>query len=172
MIVRILGAALAALFLFQVLVWVVKDGGTAPAIADHAVDLIPIASKDDVLALIRAGKRVVFVDSREAPEFEEEHIPGAINLPLRDINKLTPDTIKDADLVVGYCLKDFRGYEVAKALAHVGVKNVVTLEKPGINGWKTYGLPTYKPGDTEADALARLKTCAEQGALCAPANGG
>lgn len=172
MVLRIFSAALAALCLFQIFAWALTDKPPVQADAGQAVNLVPIASKDEVLALVRAGKRVVFVDSREAPEFEEEHIPGAINIPLRDINQLTPEMIKDADLVIGYCLKDFRGYEVAKALAHLGVKNVATLDKPGINGWKAYGLPTYKPGDTEAEALARLKACADQGERCGAANGG
>ncbi|MBI5041166.1 MAG: rhodanese-like domain-containing protein [Gammaproteobacteria bacterium] len=172
MVFRVFAAAIVALLLFQAITWALTDKQPVQAAADHSVNLIPIASKDEVLALVRDGKRVVFVDAREAPEFEEEHIPGAINLPLRDINQLTPDVIKDANLVVGYCLKDFRGYEVAKALAHVGVKNVVTLEKPGINGWKAYGLPIYKQGETEAAAVAQLKACAEQGGQCAAANGG
>ena len=38
----------------------------------------------DALGAMAAGRKVVFVDVREADEFMEGHIPGAINVPLRD----------------------------------------------------------------------------------------
>lgn len=131
------------------------------------VRLIPIASSDEILGLIAQGKRVVFVDAREAPEFEEEHIPGAINLTLREINQLTPEVIGEADIVIGYCLKDFRGYEVAKALHRIGVRNVHTMESPGLNGWKARRLPIYSAGKvTEENALSNLLDCAKNVKNC------
>src|SRR5690606_13842823 len=43
-------------------------------------------SLTEVLHLIARDKRVVFIDTREPSEYQENHIPGAINLPLRAIN--------------------------------------------------------------------------------------
>lgn len=106
--------------------------------------LIPVASAEDVLEHIRAGKRVVFVDAREAPEYLEERIPGAINLTLREVQLLDPRTLGDPDLVIAYCIKDFRGFEVARALDRAGVENVHVLADVGIQGWKKRGLPTEK----------------------------
>lgn len=130
-------------------------------------ELIPVASTEEVLSLIRDGKRVVFVDARESAEFAEEHIPGAINLTLREVENMDPATLADADLVIAYCLKDFRGFEVAKALDRAGVRNARTLKEQGINGWKAQGLPTYVAGKVSpVEAVGRLKQCALQPATC------
>ena len=135
--------------------------------AGPEVQLIPVVSKEELLSMIGEGKRVVFVDAREPAEFEEEHIPGAINLTVRDINELTPELIGEADLVIGYCLKDFRGYEVAKALHNVGVENVRTIATPGLNGWKAQRLPIYSAsGLTDDQAVAKLMECAKAKGHC------
>lgn len=124
--------------------------------------LIPLISQQEVLHYIAQGKQVVFVDAREIEEHEEEHIPGAIDLPLRDV---TPETVKSLNgkaMVIAYCLKDFRGFELAKALERAGVENVHVLAKSGINGWKALGLPTTggKARLSEEASLDRLRECA------------
>src|SRR3954447_6614171 len=91
--------------------------------------LVPVASTAEVLEYIRSGKKVVFVDAREPQEWQEEHIPGAINVSLREVAQLDKRVLGDPDLVVAYCLKDFRGFEVAKALRNAGVgKSLILAE--------------------------------------------
>jgi rhodanese-related sulfurtransferase len=137
--------------------------GEAPA----QKPLLPVASTEEVLAYLREGKTVVFVDAREPAEFAEEHIPGAINVTLREIESMDPATLADPDLVVAYCLKDFRGFEVAKALNRAGVRNARTLKEQGINGWKAQGLPTFLAGEVSNDeAVSRLNRCARQPDSC------
>ena len=46
---------------------------------DRALEGLPT---DEELQWIGQGKRVVFVDAREPVEFDEEHIPGAVNVSL------------------------------------------------------------------------------------------
>lgn len=129
--------------------------------------LVPVASAAEVLEQIRLGKRVVFVDARERQEFEEEHIPGAINLTLREIRAMDPAQLRDADLVIAYCLKDFRGFEVAKALREAGVEHAATLQEQGINGWKKAGLPTYLANVRSAEQSAEALTdCARAPQSC------
>jgi rhodanese-related sulfurtransferase len=68
---------------------------------------------------------------------------------------------KDATLVA-YCIKDFRGYEVARALRRAGY-SVRVMDDPGLQGWKKAKLPTAgdvpKRSDEQAtealQALAR-----------------
>jgi len=48
----------------------------------------------------KSGKETVFVDVRSPLEFNQEHIPGAINVPLADIGK---STLPDAGTLVLYC---------------------------------------------------------------------
>ncbi len=129
--------------------------------------LIPVATAEDVLEYIRAGKRVVFVDARETPEYLEERIPGAINLTLREVQSLDPETLGDPDLVIAYCIKDFRGFEVAKALDRAGVGNVHVLAEVGIQGWKKRGLPTEKGTVPLSSPVSRvLIDCAADVVAC------
>jgi rhodanese-related sulfurtransferase len=104
---------------------------------------------------------VVFVDTRETQEFEESHIPGALNIKLRDIDAQSVAVLKGADLVISYCLKDFRGYEVARKLMHHGVDNSAVMNPHGYVAWRTLGLPIASRGGQKAAALARLDSCAQ-----------
>ncbi|MGQ0621520.1 MAG: rhodanese-like domain-containing protein [Panacagrimonas sp.] len=128
--------------------------------------MVPTVSADEVLALVREGKKVVFVDAREPEEWKEEHIPGAINLTLRQLGDLDPKTLGDPDLVIAYCLKDFRGFEVAKALQRSGVDSAGILSELGINGWKKRGLPTVTLGSGESTGMDRLRVCASDSSKC------
>jgi len=120
-----------------------------------------------ILGFLEAGDKVVFIDTRETDEFEEGHIPGAINIKLRDIGGELPPEIKDADVVIPYCVKDFRGFEVAKRLKKLGVRKVGLMNPWGISGWKANGLPVAGTrGLQQQDAMERLKTCVNQPAKC------
>jgi rhodanese-related sulfurtransferase len=139
-----------------------STGGTSTV--EQAVSSISI---DTVLEKIAQDKKVVFVDARERPEYVESHIPGALDLPLRDIDEATPAAIGAPDLVIAYCIKDFRGYEVARRLQEVGVPNVHIMRPYGLNGWKDHGLPLTTEGSTsERLALDRLQRCARQQEEC------
>jgi rhodanese-related sulfurtransferase len=129
-------------------------------VSGRLVELVPVGA---VLSAIERGRKVVFIDAREAPEFEEERIPGAVNLPLRAVAAAGLTAYADAELVIPYCLKDFRGFEVAKALQSRGLTNVRLLQRPGINGWKLNGLPTAGDLAQQGDGEARtaLEACAQ-----------
>jgi hypothetical protein len=124
---------------------------------------LPIAY---LLNLIAAGQRVVFVDVREAEEFAENHIAGAVNLTLRDLTPEKIQVLKQADWVVSYCKKDFRGYEMAQALAQQGIVNSAVMLPYGIAGWQSLKLPIKKPQQTEADAVQQLHHCAQNSNSC------
>jgi rhodanese-related sulfurtransferase len=129
------------------------------------VDELPV---DEVLTAMREGKKVVFVDAREAGEFAEFHIPNAINMQLRKVDASVGDQFKDADLVVAYCLKDFRGFELAKALKlKAGVDQAVIMNPFGINGWKAVGLPvTGNKALPAEEANSALNGCVQDPASC------
>jgi rhodanese-related sulfurtransferase len=120
-----------------------------------------------VLDMIGAGKNVIFVDAREPAEFNRYHIPGAHNLQIRHVNPDTKVRFEGADLVIGYCIKDFRGFELARALADVGVENTAIMKPYGIAGWRGLGLPTTDvSGLSEPDALEQLRRCAQGISQC------
>jgi len=118
---------------------------------------------DYVLKIINADKIVMFVDTREDDEFDDYHIPGAVNLKLRDVNATSAEKFEQADLVISYCIKDFRGYEVALALSKVGVKNVGIMKPYGIKGWKDLKLPVAGNDVPEHVAIDALKQRAKNG---------
>lgn len=122
--------------------------------------LVPEMSIATLLAEMKAGKTVRFVDVREPEEFAEAHVPGALNIQLRALDDRTLARIRGADYVVSYCIKDFRGFEMARSLRDAGISNSVILNPYGIKGWIAEGLPTTgAKALSEAVAHARLGEC-------------
>lgn len=116
---------------------------------------------------ISLGIKVVFVDTREEEEFDEVHLPGALQLRLRDVSPQSIQPLLDADLVIPYCVKDFRGFEVASAMRRLGLRQVATLSPNGLKGWLQAGLPVVRPGESgERQASADLMRCAMEPSLC------
>lgn len=129
--------------------------------------LVPELSIATLLAEMKAGRTVRFVDVREPEEFVESHIPGALNIQLRSLDEDALAKLRGADYVVSYCIKDFRGFEMARSLRDAGIPNAVILNPYGIKGWIAEGLPT-----TGAKALAsgeartRLAACVMSPGTC------
>lgn len=126
--------------------------------------IVETLSLDATLRHVDDGARVVFLDTRERSEFEEGHIPGAINLTLRHIDEQTAKRFADADLVIAYCVKDFRGYEAAKALTGLGVPTAI-MKPYGMRGWVDAGLPVAgREHLDESSGLVALRQRARQAA--------
>jgi rhodanese-related sulfurtransferase len=121
---------------------------------------------ETVLKALQQGQKVIFVDVREPEEFAEAHIPGAINVQIRDLPDFNFSSINHADLVVPYCIKDFRGFEMARLLKQHGVNNVALLRPYGFKGWKTIGMPTTNAKTSEDMALKQLSNCANKPHAC------
>ncbi len=63
----------------------------------------PIA-RDEVERLLAAGAQLVDVLPRE--EYEEEHLPGAINIPLEELDRETAGRLDRGRPVIVYCHDD------------------------------------------------------------------
>ena len=57
--------------------------------------------RDEVQRLLSEGAQLVEVLPRE--EYEEEHLPGAINIPIRRIDKEARDRLDPNRPVIVYC---------------------------------------------------------------------
>ena len=57
--------------------------------------------RDEVQRLIAAGAQLVEV--LPAAEFEEEHLPGAITIPLKDLDRETTPQLERGRPVIVYC---------------------------------------------------------------------
>lgn len=139
----------------------------AKALISSQAALVPEVPIGTLLAEIKRGKTVMFVDVRESSEFREAHIPGALNFTLRDVGPSIVDEVGRADYVVSYCVKDFRGFEMAKALRQAGVNQSVILSPYGLKGWVSQGLPVAGvKALSEADAVAQLQRCVDAPDSC------
>ncbi|MFA0813024.1 chromate resistance protein ChrB domain-containing protein [Microbulbifer epialgicus] len=126
--------------------------------------LVSEISISTILAEMQKGKTVAFVDVREEEEFLEGHIPNALNITLRDLDSSHVKGLLEADYVVSYCVKDFRGFEMAKALKVAGVEHSVILNPYGIKGWIAQGLPTVGTRALKKEeALKQLERCVSKG---------
>jgi rhodanese-related sulfurtransferase len=56
---------------------------------------------DEIRALIDRGAQIV--DVLPAPEYEEEHIAGAVNIPLKAMNRLAVSVLDPDRPVIVYC---------------------------------------------------------------------
>jgi adenylyltransferase/sulfurtransferase len=102
----------------------------------------------------RAGK-AVFVDVREADEWEKGHVPGALFIPrgfleLR-IEEKVPD--KDSEVIV-YCAGGTRSALGARTLQDLGYGNVVSMAG-GFGRWKESGLGVRVPKVLSAEQKER-----------------
>jgi rhodanese-related sulfurtransferase len=57
--------------------------------------------RDRVQELVRAGAQLVEVLPNE--EYEDEHLPGAVNLPLKELNRETAARLDPSRPVIVYC---------------------------------------------------------------------
>jgi rhodanese-related sulfurtransferase len=57
--------------------------------------------RDDVRRLLAAGAQLVEV--LPAAEFEQEHLPGAINIPLKELDRETTRWLERERPVIVYC---------------------------------------------------------------------
>lgn len=94
-------------------------------------------------------KIALFLDARTAPEYQREHIYGAISLPIRalvlgdiELDKVLP--AKGA-LLITYCDggECDIGLELAKELSTHGYNNIFVLGE-GYPGWEAAGYPMEK----------------------------
>lgn len=116
--------------------------------AKAEIQEVPLEQSEDAI------KQADFlIDVREADEFHEGHIPGAVNIPRGILEfKLTSDPSldnRDLNLVV-YCKTGGRAALSARVMKEMGYLHVQSING-GIEAWKTAGKPVVKPSLPEFD---------------------
>jgi molybdopterin/thiamine biosynthesis adenylyltransferase/rhodanese-related sulfurtransferase len=106
-------------------------------------------------ALVESAEPPVIVDVREADEWEEGHIPGAVHVPRgfleSRIEQIAPDHSRP---VLVYCAGGARSAFAAKSLEELGYERVVSLAG-GYTDWKRNGFPTQLPQTLAPDQRSR-----------------
>lgn len=118
---------------------------TAHDLVAEAKQAIDELSLHDVEQAISAAD--VVIDVREADEFNQGHIPGAINIPRGILEfklSATPE-LEARDLhIVLYCKTSGRGAMAAKSLKDMGYIHVKSIAG-GCDAWIEAGKPLAKP---------------------------
>ena len=96
---------------------------------------------DEAVAVMEEEEGYIILDVRTAAEFDEKHIPGAINIPNEAIGTDAIPELPDKDqLILVYCRSGNRSKQASEKLMKLGYTNVV--EFGGIIDW---------PGETETN---------------------
>lgn len=96
----------------------------------------------ELAQLIREGQ-VVAVDTREGPAYGRAHIPGAVHLPLDEIEGRLAELHMLPGAPVLYCRAGDRSKEMASKLAEEGVP--VAFLEGGFLSWEAEALPIERP---------------------------
>jgi rhodanese-related sulfurtransferase len=128
-----------------------------PAIQHYENKLAFEMDASDLFHALEANQRIIVIDARKSFAYEKEHIPGAINLPHREMNAQSTSHFDKTALYVTYC--DGIGCNAstkgALNLAKLGF-NVRELIG-GIEWWKFDGYATE--GTTKTEGLRMECAC-------------
>ena len=92
-------------------------------------------SMDEAKTLMEKEEGYILLDVRTKGEYESGYIPGAINIPLSDIDEKIISFLPDkSQMILVYCRSGNRSREASDKLSKLGYSNV--LEIGGINAWK------------------------------------
>jgi predicted heme/steroid binding protein/rhodanese-related sulfurtransferase len=98
----------------------------------------PYISTQTVKEWQAQGKKFTFVDVRRADEFDQGHLPGAINIPYDELEKRKAE-VPQGQPAIFYCTySSWRAPYAANLLADFGYDNVYTLEG-GASAWNAGG---------------------------------
>ncbi|HET9092462.1 MAG TPA: molybdopterin-synthase adenylyltransferase MoeB [Acidimicrobiales bacterium] len=101
--------------------------------------------------------RAVFLDVREADEYEQGAIPGALHIPRGYVELQVEGRLPDkGQPVVVYCAGGTRSAFAAKALQDLGYEDVVSMAG-GFNKWKDEGRDWSVPRTLDADQRNRYQ---------------
>ena len=102
----------------------------------------PTISNAQLAAQIKEGHAPLVLDVRTPEEFKAGHIPGAVNIPVDQLqSRLDELRIAKGDEVVVHCEKGGRAAKAEALLVQSGYTDVVDLTGH-MSGWREAGLPT------------------------------
>jgi len=99
-----------------------------------------MATMKEAMELMEKEDGYVILDVRTKGEYREEHIPGAICIPVQDITEAPAELTDKDQLILVYCRSGNRSKTASQKLAELGYRNIV--EFGGIIDW---------PGETVSE---------------------
>ncbi len=112
---------------------------------------LPVIPTDELKKMMDEKKPFMLIDTRTKPEYQEAHIPGAVNIPEKEFEKSAPVLIPDRGmLLVLYCsgIKCGKTKRTAVKALEMGYANLL-LYNEGIPVWEERGLKIVAGPDYE-----------------------
>jgi rhodanese-related sulfurtransferase len=110
---------------------------------------ISVERCEQILPTLQSDPSVQLIDVRSRAEWLKGHLPGAISMPLLDLDpgKRVIDPSKPS---LVYCHEGFRATTAASILLREGAAEIAILID-GIEGWSALGLPLELPATGPSD---------------------
>ena len=88
----------------------------------------------EAVSIMETEDNYIILDVRTKEEYQEKHIPGAVNLPNETIGtEDIPELPVKEQLILFYCRSGNRSKQAAKKLSALGYTNIIEIG--GINDW-------------------------------------
>ena len=102
-------------------------------------------AREDLHTLIAAGEPTLLVEALGAAYYADAHLPGAVNIPAGQVDRLAPRLLPNREArVVVYCSgSSTSAQSVACRLEELGYTNVAVYEG-GKEDWVEHGLPVER----------------------------
>jgi rhodanese-related sulfurtransferase len=128
------------------------ERAAAEYLAGSAHDGDAIA-REELIRRVRSGD-VIVLDVRPAVEFESGHIPGALSLPLDELEECLGDLPEDVD-IVAYCRGAYcvLAYEAVQRLQSAGRRGRRLDE--GMLEWRLAGLPVESDVESATTTMTK-----------------
>jgi rhodanese-related sulfurtransferase len=127
---------------------------------------MPTPIDRDEVQRLRRGERAQLVEVLPADEFVDEHLPGAVNIPLKELDRHSAASLERERPVIVYC-HDYQcdmSPRAASRLEGIGFTRVYDYVA-GKADWGSFGLPL----EGEADSNTRVSSLAHADApTCRP----
>ena len=102
----------------------------------------PEVSAEEAYTRATSGQAVI-VDVREPNEWETGHIPGAVHLPLDELELRWPE-LRDGEPVIAVCRSGGRSTKATQALRSAGID--ASNLSGGMKAWERANLP-FEPAN-------------------------
>ena len=125
-----LGAMWALLLAMPVLLW--------------ATDPDTTLSQAELMKRLNAGQAPILVDVRTPEEYRNGHVPGAINIPVQELDRRLAELsgYRDTELVL-YCESGMRAGYAERMLQQQGFTQIRSLDGD-MAAWRRAGLPAER----------------------------
>ena len=111
------------------------------------------------LQRLLAEQEAQLVEVLPTDEYADEHLPGAINIPLKELDRETTGRLDRARPVIVYCYDEQcdMSPRAASRLESIGFEQVYDYTA-GKADWGSYGLPLEGDADSSTRVGSRLRT--------------